>query len=47
MKKLILTIALCAGFSALAYAGYDISTESFPDADNPTRPYSVTASGLT
>lgn len=30
---------LLAGF---AYAGYDVSTESFPNANYPSRPYSVT-----
>lgn len=42
MKRFILAAALCLGLSGLAYAGYDISTESMPDANYPTRPYTVT-----
>lgn len=36
----VIAALLC--LSGLAMAGYDISTESFPDADNTSRPYSVT-----
>lgn len=39
MKKLILIAALLV--STPAYAGYDISTESFPNPDYPDRPYTV------
>jgi hypothetical protein len=41
MRKYIILLALLA-FPALAHAGYDTSTESFPDGNYTARPYTVT-----
>lgn len=41
MKKLLLAVALVF-VSGIAYAGYDIATETFPDGNNSSRPYTVT-----
>lgn len=41
MKKLFITLAFVL-FSGMAYAGYDISHESFPNGNYPNRSYSVT-----
>lgn len=42
MKKYGLIFALTALLGGTALAGYDLSTERFPDANYPTRPYTVT-----
>lgn len=34
-------VAAMVFYSDVSFAGYNLSTESFPDANNPTRPYSV------
>lgn len=42
MKKYGMIFALTALLGGTALAGYDLSTERFPDANYPTRPYTVT-----
>lgn len=45
MKKYGLLLVATALISGAALAGYDISTERLPDANYPTRPYTVTIEG--
>ena len=42
MKKYLLLSAAIMIVGSAAYAGYDISTERFPDGNNTSAPYTVT-----
>jgi hypothetical protein len=41
MKKFLYTLTAFLLFSGVAYAGYNLSTESFPDGNNASAPYTV------